>query len=122
MNQPIIIHLYLHDPRMDEVIQTLRSMSQKQELEMAAIDDLIADAQDESTVDDSIIALLNSISANSPRRAMTRRSWHNSRRSSTRTRRRSAPLLPPTRPLRRRPHNDPPSLPRAAYREPARGF
>lgn len=58
----INININLIDPRLDEVVRLLRSIIHTQENEMAAIDDLIADAQDESTVDDSIIALLTSIS------------------------------------------------------------
>lgn len=48
---------------MDEVVQLLRSILMKEDTIMAQIDDILADVTDESTVDDSIITLLTSLSA-----------------------------------------------------------
>lgn len=64
MAREITINVYHHaDPQMGYVIRLLEAILRK-EIKMATnIDELITDAQDESTVDDSVIALLNNISA-----------------------------------------------------------
>lgn len=57
------IDIEITSPCDEEVLRLLGRILKKEDTMATKLDDLIADATDESTVDDSIIALLTSINA-----------------------------------------------------------
>ena len=58
------IDVYIHqdtDPKLDKILAILRQLQQGEVQQMAEIDDLIAAVAAEKTVDDSAVALLNTL-------------------------------------------------------------